>query len=188
MSKLLYFMIGGVTGGMIAWSYAKKKYEQIAQEEIDSVKEIYSRKENNKDTYKKDEEYIRETELMDNEPEEDTFSEKYEKAVEAQKRYSGVDMNEKPYVISPEEFDEIGYETISLYYYVDGVVADRDDNIIDNVDDIIGNDSLGTFGQYEDDSVYVRNDALKCDYEILRAEENFEERMANKYPHSHREV
>lgn len=188
MSKLLCFMIGGVIGGMITWSYAKKKYELIAQEEIDSVKEIYSRKENKKDAYKEDNEYIGETELMDEKSEEDSFSKKYEKAAEAHKRYSGVDMNEKPYVIAPEEFDEIGYETISLYYYTDGVVADRDDNVIDNVDEIIGNDSLGTFGQYEDDSVYVRNDALKCDYEILRAEENFEERIINKYPHNHREV
>ena len=32
------------------------------------------------------------------------------------------------------------------------------------------------FGEYEEDTVFVRNNDLKCDYEILRTIEDFEER------------
>ena len=38
---------------------------------------------------------------------------------------------------------------------------------IEDVDDVVGEDSLNHFGEFEEDSVYVRNDERKCDYEIL---------------------
>lgn len=75
--------------------------------------------------------------------------------------------NEKPYVIAPSEFGENGYETISLRYYSDGLLADDMDEVIENIDETVGADSLNHFGEYEDDSVFVRNDRLKVDYEIL---------------------
>ena len=37
----------------------------------------------------------------------------------------------------------------------------------DQIEDLIGEDSLSHFGEYEDDSVFVRNDRLRTDYEIL---------------------
>lgn len=40
---------------------------------------------------------------------------------------------------------------------------------------LLGGDSLEHFGEYEDDSVYVRNDAKKCDYEILLDQRNYQE-------------
>jgi hypothetical protein len=64
-----------------------------------------------------------------------------------------------------------------LTYYADDVLAleyaDRDTgeikyDVIDDVEHTIGADSLTHFGEYEDDSVHVRNDRLECDYEILR--------------------
>ena len=74
----------------------------------------------------------------------------------------------RPYVITPDEFGEIyEYDTISLRYYADKVLTDEDDVVITNVDEIIGEDSLTHFGEYEDDSVFVRNDEMKADYEIL---------------------
>ena len=74
----------------------------------------------------------------------------------------------KPYVITPDEFGDIyEYDTITLHYFADKVLADEDDEIITNVDEIIGRDSLTHFGEYEPDSVYVRNDEMKADYEIL---------------------
>lgn len=73
-----------------------------------------------------------------------------------------------PYVISPEEFGEIGYETISLTYYADEILADEMDELVESIDSVVGLNSLTTFGEYEDDSVFVRNDKLKCDYEILK--------------------
>ena len=48
MSKatgFVMFVLGAAVGSVVTWQYTRKKYEQIAQEEIDSVKEIFSRRE-----------------------------------------------------------------------------------------------------------------------------------------------
>ena len=81
---------------------------------------------------------------------------------------------EKPYVIDPNEFGECDYSTVSLTYYADDVLTyDEDDEIVVDRDDIVGNDAVNHFGEYEADSVFVRNDARKCDYEILYDQRNY---------------
>ena len=82
---------------------------------------------------------------------------------------SSDETNDKPYVIPPEEFGEMeGYVQSSLTYYADRVLTDEDDNVIDDVDGIVGADFYKHFGEYEEDSVFVRNDGKKHDYEILK--------------------
>ena len=79
-------------------------------------------------------------------------------------------MGKHPYVIPPEEYGEIdGYDKESLTYYDgDGVLAYyATDEMVEDVEGLVGADSLGHFGEYEEDSVFVRNDALKTDFEIL---------------------
>lgn len=104
----------------------------------------------------------------------------YSRSVEEKKGEAFV---EKPYVISPEEFGEFEeYEKISLTYYADKVLADENDEEVDDVDEIVGEESLNHFGEYEDDSVFVRNDRLKCDYEILLDQRNYSD-VAKTMPH-----
>ena len=57
---------------------------------------------------------------------------------------------------------------------------------IEDVDDVVGMESLTRFGEYEDDSVFVRNDRLRCDYEILMDERTYSEARKER-PHQ-REV
>lgn len=48
MSKvtgLVIFVLGAAAGSVVTWQFAKKKYERIAEEEINSVKEIFSKRE-----------------------------------------------------------------------------------------------------------------------------------------------
>lgn len=90
-----------------------------------------------------------------------------------------------PYVISPNDFDDhdpyddhADYDVVSLVFYDDGVVAfDSTNKALTPIEitTLIGSDSLNHFGQYEDDSVFVRNDTLKCDYEILLSLNNYED-------------
>jgi hypothetical protein len=90
---------------------------------------------------------------------------------------------DKPYVIAPEEFGDLDdYETISLTYYADQILADDNDVIVDDIEDVVGFDSLNSFGEYEDDSVFVRNDRLKCDYEILLDQRKYSSVIRRK-PH-----
>lgn len=155
LSNLIIFATGAAIGSVVTWKLIKTKYEQIAQEEIDSVKEVF---------YKRAEQ-------------EDPTDKEYEDLTEAYTTYSDnkevkeevKDVGE-PYVIPPEEFGEKdGYETRSLNYYTNGIVTDEFDQPIDNddVDSLIGLDSLNHFGEFEDDSVFVRNDYLETDFEIL---------------------
>ena len=66
------------------------------------------------------------------------------------------------------------FRSISLTYFADGVLADEYGVIVDNVEEIVG-DGLNHFGEYEEDAVYVRNDAKRCDYEILKDERKYAE-------------
>ena len=92
-------------------------------------------------------------------------------------------MEMKPYVISPEEFGEFeDYERISLSYYADQILADEDDEKVEDVDNVVGLESLIHFGEFEDDSVFVRNDRLKCDYEILLDQRTYSD-IIRQRPH-----
>lgn len=90
---------------------------------------------------------------------------------------------DKPFVISPEEFGDFDdYEKISLTYYSDQVLADDNDELVEDIEDVVGFDSLNSFGAYEDDSVFVRNNKLRCDYEILLDHRKFSDVVKSK-PH-----
>lgn len=69
----------------------------------------------------------------------------------------------------------------SLTYFADGILADECGEIVDDVEEIIG-DGLDHFGEYEDDSVFVRNDAKRCDYEILKDLRDFSDFKKKNFP------
>lgn len=182
ITTFITFVAGAAVGSIVTWQLAKKKYESIIQEEIDSVKQAFSRpvyieNPNYNPNYLKE---AVEAVLGVQSPSKvkrDQYVEMvndlgYGVAVENEKKGEPVTMD-KPYIIAPEEFGENDYETISLTYYADRVLADEMDEVIDNVDDIVGSESLEHFGEYEDDSVFVRNDRLEVDYEILLDMRNY---------------
>ena len=165
LSESLIFIAGAVIGSAITWKLAKTKYERIAQEEIESVREMYSKYSS------KTEQSVENVENCD---EYENIAKIYKGDMSYSKEEEDTEMI-KPYVIPPDEFDEEGYETVTLYYYENGILEDQlSKEIIDNVDELIGEDSLTHFGEYEDDSVFVRNDRLRIDYEILKVNERYE--------------
>lgn len=177
------FIIGAAAGSVVTWKLLKTKYEQLTQEEIDSVKEVFSRREDKEVT-------------VSIEKDETDISEEYKETagqiIREYNKYSSNSYKEqmeerkivdKPYVISPSEFGEIHeYETISLTYYDDQVLTDEDDELVEDVENLVGFKSLTHFGEYEDDSVFVRNDALKCDYEILYDHRKYKDVIRKKPP------
>lgn len=171
------FIAGAVAGSCVAWKALEKKYKRIADDEIESVKEVFNRKLNKKVE----------------EAKQQTVQEKYGDIVdslgykkETNNKEDEKDMVEKAkvYVIPPEVFGELdGYETVSLTYYADKVLVDNVTNkVIKNVDKIVGRNSLNTFGEYEDDSVFVRNEDLETDYEILLDMRKYSD-IVSKKPH-----
>ena len=173
MINFFMFAVGAAIGSAVTWKLVKTKYERIANEEIESVKEVFSRR--NKEEKEPEEiEHGTVAHMLEAKP--DNVS-KYAAMLEELKycEKGENDMkNADPYVISPDEFAELDdYQTVSLNYYADGVVADDVDEVVENVGSIIGWDSLNHFGEYEDYSVFVRNDALKTDFEILLDTRNY---------------
>ena len=175
--NLLMFVMGAIAGSVATWQYVKKKYERIAQEEIDSVKERFK---THKELISEEQEQEKK-DLVDciNKIKECGYGETHAEEIENKEEKATMD---KPYVISPDDFMEFDdYETISLTYYSDKILADDNDELVDDVEEIVGFESLKHFGEYEDDAVFVRNDRLKCDYEILLDHRKYSEVVQGKH-------
>ena len=187
LNKLLIFAAGSVIGSAVTFVVMKRKYE----------------------SYEWEEEYIEEQEEEPQEKEEEPVEEKagkllnegFREGLKSVKRENMVQYNkilndneyssgeekreakdvEKPYMITVDEYAELDdYNTESLYYFEDGVLTDESENIIDDVEDIVGEEALAKFDEEEVDSVYVRNDARKTDYEILRDMGNYYDRYSRE--------
>lgn len=73
-------------------------------------------------------------------------------------------------IIDPKEFGfETDYDTETIVYYQDHVVTDSHGTLWSeqDIDSYITHDALTHFGEYEEDTVYVKNNLLKTYYEIL---------------------
>ena len=187
-NKVLWFAVGAVVGAAATSYHFKTKYERLYQEDVESVKRAFSTPQQSEPVEGDTESDIDDVLTSDPTPEE---VEAYNEIITAQgyssepivpddsigKEVEGV---RRPYVISPAEIDtEDDYGVYSLTYYADGVLTDEQDNPIEDVDDMVGRDSLNHFGEYEDDSVHVRNERLQCDFEILRDLRNYSDVFRN---------
>lgn len=171
---LFIFAAGAAIGSVVTWKLAKTKYKHIADEEIQSVKDVFWKKldeiqpgASTFDIAASAKETVDNREVSEYH---DIISEHYRfEDFEIEKGEGGYEnMQNEPYVIAPEEFGECeGYKTVSLSYYLDHILTDEDDEPIEDIEYHIGYDALTHFGDYEDDSVFVRNDLLATDYEIL---------------------
>lgn len=191
MNKLgivIAFLAGTAIGGMAAWRVANERYAKISEEDILSVKEAFRNREQKlKDEIEElksklevtecleEEEKVPSTILSTNEHQDKGDINEYVRMVNRTK-YAHTSVPQKedhsveaPYVISPEEFGEMdGYTQISLTYFEDDdILSDENGVIIDDPEEIVG-DALNHFGDYEEDSVFVRSDPKRCDYEILK--------------------
>lgn len=181
------FIFGAAAGSVVTWKLLKTKYEKIAQEEIDSVKEVYSKKATAlSNEVEKAHAYLRANTVADTKDRAEKVN--YGKTV-ADLGYSAEDNKEEQeetmedkeiYVIPPDDFGETGYETMSLTYFADKVLTDETDEPIENEEELIGKGSLNHFGEYEDDSVFVRNDREKIDFEILLDTRNYSDFIASE--------
>lgn len=189
-SIILAFVAGAAIGSVATWQFVKKKYEMIAEEEIQSVKDFYKKKtvtpyegpETSDEVASTPDihpDVIEKPNIMEYAAK--IRSEGYTDYSEQKEAEKKVSPDDRPYVITPEEFGEYDdYEKITLFFYADQILADDNDVAIRNVDEIVGIDSLTHFGEYDDDAVYVRDDRKKLDYEILRSLRRYSEVLEEK--------
>lgn len=151
LKYFLTFTAGVAVGTFLAGTYLKKKYDEILDEQIESANEELEA------------ERERVVELEE------------EAAKRSLEDYRGMgDKHEgeavsAPYIITPEQLGDIeAYDVTTLYYYADGALVNLNDEIVEDVEGTVGLDFAEHFGEFEDDSVCIRNEAHECDYEILK--------------------
>ena len=210
---LLSFLGGAAIGALICFAILKEKYEELANEEIENIKDYYQKEMEkiddayeeeldnlintmNRDMYEHDKregtktyvDYVKKyspDEIVKDKyydmPYPDVIDEDYHEDDELPEDPPENDLQyEKPFVISREEFDEEypHFDKITITYYAeDDVLADEQDEIIPDIEAVVGYDSLSRFGDMSDDDcvVYVRNGRLGADYEIILTQESYSE-------------
>lgn len=183
MSKakgLLIFVAGAIAGTVAGIGMSKRHFEAIAAQEINEVRDYYRKA--NKELA---------DQLVDKtaEPEEQTEEpEKIEVNKEEKEEYDNIikhgnymtteeiddeeelfSEDDEPYIIDPSEFGNNGhYATQTCTYFADGVLVDDVDEVIEEPETLVGNFHVDIFRDFDATSVYVRNDWMKMDFEILR--------------------
>ena len=176
LSSVIIFCGGVFIGGFLTWDFFKTKYEKIADEEIASVKETFEHREPRRDKNYNVEEALKGSDAYINIIDSNSYRNYSNTEIETEKKGGTADMELKqPYVITPEQYeDNVDYTKVSLTWYNDEVLEDDWGNVLDP-DDVIGSDALKTFGQYEKDSVFVRDDDEQIDYEVLLDTRSYKE-------------
>ena len=182
----LAFAIGAAAGSATTYFLLKKKYESDVENEVREVREYYRKSENEpipetevpvSTTYEKSsldsERHARAQRNIEKPPPED-YTRYYEPqdVVVHEPEESPVQTIEyrDPYPISPNEFaEDPSYSEIHLCLHPNGVMTDEETG--EEVDDLIG--LIGTecehyIGEYEVNTVRVRNERLSTDIEIVQ--------------------
>ena len=192
MYKAIIFIGGVAVGSFVTWRLLKEKYIRQTQEEINEVREHYRKKKESEEvtvdsngateTNKKPDLIAYAAKLTKNGYIDYTDPKSLVKATgdmvdtvaqkDNEESSDPVILNDPsyqpPYIISPDDFAiDDDYTIVNLNYYIDGVLTDEDDHIVENVDDVVGLENLNHMGEYKDDALHIRNENYKCEYEIL---------------------
>ena len=193
-SGIIFAAVGAVIGFVGGYFVGKIKEQKIANEEIKSVIEEFSRQKAEdrlakfKTEHSKTESTEEETEEESEDDEEEDLVPQYEYVRSPYyhnfyEKEVGKSMSKEANIelITEDDFGNyeddrgIPYDTEHLYYYADGVLADFENDVIskDEIDSTVGLQSLKHFKEL--DVVHVRNHDLGLDYEILKSLLKFEE-------------
>lgn len=189
MSKikgLLIFAAGAVAGTVAGIGISKRHFEAIAAQEINEVRDYYIKV--NKELA--DQLVDKTSDIKEEQVEEhEKIEESAEKSIEEEtkKEYDNIIKygnyvtteeiddeeddysDDEPYIIDPSEFGNNGnYATQTCTYFADGVLVDDVDEVIEDPEKLVGNLHVDIFRDFDATSVYVRNDWMKMDFEILK--------------------
>lgn len=199
MNKVLYFVLGLGVGAAGSYFYLRTKFDRIAQEEINSVKEAYADKldEIRASLEPEPEKQAKEepVKLKHQKPDLMEFSKMvkkegyrdYSTKVEKPEDPIHEPFNPDPYEITEDEFGELedAYDKVSLIFYSDKVLAyESDDNVFEYTNERLTPDFDDHFqiGSDKEEAVYIRNDIEKVDYAIYKDNRTYKEVTGNEPP------
>lgn len=181
LSKIIIFAAGAGIGSVVTWKLVRDKYERITQEEVRAIRELYAG-DNGKTSDKESEDSLEESDEEEKAEYESIieganyvpYSKKSLAKEEKEEIEEGEEMI-KPYLIDQDEWDESEYETETLYCFADGVITTEMEEVIDDVEDLVGDEAVEWLDESGRDYIYVRNDNNETDYEILRDNRRYSE-------------
>lgn len=191
IKNIIFLLVGAGAGCAGTYIFMKDKFDKLIQEETDSVKKYYEEKysNNNDDIPEKEPEVESEKKVVEErkkpdvavEPDYDEIIEKLNYNQYSTKAGSSK-LASRPYIISEAEWeDDNKYikKTIS-YFEEDEVCFDNDNNdVYENVGKDIGNDNLEQLTEEGQDELYVRNEKLGIDFDIIFETGSYENFIEN---------
>lgn len=158
-NKILIFSLGVAVGAVTSWFIAREKYRKIADDEIASVKEVFQRKKKEEaELAEENKTYCGLVDTYDTESADDDLAEDKDDSM-------------LPYIIEPEEYGQNTDNGITvLMWYGNDILTDTYGVNVDDIVNTVGREFIDHFGENseEPDVVYVRNDRLEMDYQILQ--------------------
>ena len=192
-NSVIAFALGVSIGAGVAWYIAKSKYEALANEEIESVKAAFAA-DYEKQTVAQDSESVKDisekkpvtVEHSDSIRKPESIKE-YAERIKNGTNYAACskeecnDIPDKATVDGPYKIDndEVGnlddYEVIELNLYNNDILCDDMDERMTEQDirDTVGRDYLELCPEGVD-QLCIRNDEKRCDYSIVRCDEDYE--------------
>ena len=190
------FVAGAAAGAFGAYYILRKRYEEYVQEEVDSVKEVFYsrlreelRDESVEDIFEAETEEAPVVEEKKDETERTHYATFYssDAVVSTGDEPTEVyippidEADDKPYPITPLEFAENDiYTRVTLTRYADGILADDENQPVEDISGTVGADYADHIGEYDEGAAYIRNDARRCDYEILVDELEYAEALGKE--------
>lgn len=200
----IILLIGTAGGAFAGYMYGRKKYIAFADNEIKRIEEYYKGKRAESDYNSKEYYHYSDGVLVAQESEEtkvDTTEKKNVADTETKKEYAekikqytsaavtqykpdNVKLSKKsvkalkenkPYLITEDEYAESDYNSKGYYYYSDGVLIDQESEDIVELRDLLGEEKLtfGVPGNNCKDALYYRDDTNKVDLEILYIDKEY---------------
>lgn len=197
VTYLSLFGAGLSLGVLGTKTYFERKYKQIADDEIASMKSYYDRRAVRIEKEKGDK---KEEIVVDGEIEKQTvggglfLNMTPEHMKEMQINYNTlsndivagehpIEEDYKPYLIDIDTFDETGdgYSKHELTYYMDDSTLVNVEEDIISAADTIGIDNLEVFEEMDSEVCYVRNEALRADYELTKVFSSYSVIVGDNY-------
>lgn len=179
MKNVLYFLAGAAVGSIVTYKVVMSRFEIIGDEEEINEESTDKPQEEKKESKDSSEDLKRCAEII-KEQGYKTYSNPNVPPEEDDCNEGEIDMeNGDIRILTPDEFaEDMAYDTETWFLYTDGVVTDAYHHVIEDPKAYIG-DAIDHFGEYEEDSVFIRNSETMVDYELLRDSQSWEE--AKKY-------
>lgn len=179
MKQILYFSLGAVSGGFLGYWLTKRHYESFIDDEIESVKEAF---EEDKEVEKTKKVYTAKVRTLDYAMPEKEEEEDIDILEQAEVDETDLidetpsERAEYPYTIGPDTYYEehpiFDKETLTYYSTNDYLVTESDEVL--DINDHIGRENLEKFGEYEENTLFVRNDKLGMDFEVVYVDGEYE--------------